>query len=56
MENTLKELDFAMKLISTLQVSGDAVDMVAAAKNSLRQVKADIQKLQKAQSGDTENT
>ena len=56
MENTLKELDTALKLISTLQVSGDAVDVVAVAKNSLRKVKADLQKLGEAQSGDTEST
>ena len=52
MEDTLKELDFALKLISSLHVSGDAVDVVAAAKNSLRVVCADIQKLGEAQSGD----
>ena len=46
MENTLKELDTALKLISALQVSGDAVDVVAVVKSGLRRVKADIRKLE----------
>lgn len=45
MEDTLKELDLALRLISTLNVSGDAVDYVAVAKNSIRKACADIAKM-----------
>ena len=53
MEETLKELDTALKLISTLTVSGDAVEIVAVAKNSLRKVRADIGKLQESRDSGT---
>ena len=46
MNEILKELDTALKLISTLRVSGDAVDVVAVAKSSLRKVRADVETLQ----------
>ena len=45
MEETLKDLDMALKLISLLNVSGDAVDYVAVAKNSIRKARADIAKM-----------
>jgi hypothetical protein len=38
-------IDEALKLISTLTVSGDAVDVVAAAKSLLRNANAEIKKL-----------
>ena len=36
MEEMVKELDTALRLISTLTVSGDSVDVVAVAKNCIR--------------------
>ena len=45
MEEILKEVDLALKLIASLHVSGDAVDVVAVAKNSLRKVRADVEAL-----------
>lgn len=46
--NELKtHLDEAFKLISSLSVSGDAVDVVAAARNQLRAAYALIQKQEK---------
>ena len=49
MEENLKDLNLALKLISTLNVSGDAVDVVAVAKNSIRNV---IKKLSEDAQGD----
>lgn len=45
MQNIVKDVDAAIKLISALTVSGDAVDVVAAAKSLLRKVNADLKKL-----------
>ena len=42
MEEIAKELDTALKLISTLTVSGDSVDVVAVAKNCIRSARAAI--------------
>ncbi len=54
MEENLKDLNTALKLISTLNVSGDAVDYVAVAKNSIRNV---IKRLsEEAQSDGVTNT
>ena len=54
MDETLKELNTALKLISALTVSGDAVDVVAVAKNNIRNA---IKKLsEEAQSDGVTNT
>lgn len=45
MENLLKELDIAFSLISSIPVSGEAVDVMAAARNKLRGVYAELKKL-----------
>lgn len=42
MNETMKKLDEAFKLLSSIPVSGDAVDIMAAARNKLRQVYADL--------------
>lgn len=44
MQEIMKDVDAAFKLISTLTVSGDAVDVVAAAKNHLRKAHAELKK------------
>ena len=42
MKETMKKLDEAFKLLSAIPVSGDAVDVMAAARNKLRQVYAEL--------------
>ncbi len=44
MNDILKDLDAAFRLISAIPVSGDAVDMMATARNKLRAVYAELQK------------
>ena len=46
MNETMKKLDEAFQLLSTISVAGDAVDVMAAARNKLRQVYAELQKLE----------
>ena len=46
MEEILKDLDATFRLISSVSVSGDAVDMIAAAKNHLRKVFAELKKME----------
>lgn len=45
MENILKELDMAFGLISSIPVSGEAVDTMAVARQKLRGVYAELKKL-----------
>lgn len=45
MENILKELDMAFSLISSIPVSGEAVDTMAVARQKLRGVYAELKKL-----------
>lgn len=45
MENILKELDMAFGLISSILVSGEAVDTMAVARQKLRGVYAELKKL-----------
>lgn len=47
MEKLLKELDTAFGLISSVPVSGENVDVMAAARNKLRGVYAELKKLSK---------
>ena len=42
MNELVQELEFAYKMISNIPVSGDAVDMVAAARAKLRKVCAEL--------------
>lgn len=44
-ENILKELDMAFGLISSIPVSGEAVDTMAVARQKLRGVYAELKKL-----------
>lgn len=44
MDEMVKELEFAYKMISSIPVSGDAVDIMAAAKAKLRKVLAELNK------------
>lgn len=50
MENA-KELKTALAILSQLHVSGDAVDMMAAAKNKIRNVIAELEKPEKPDKG-----
>ena len=51
MENVLKELDYAFRIISTIPVSGDNVEIMAAAKAKLRAAYAELSKLEGAENG-----
>ena len=42
MEEILKDLDSAFRLISSIPVSGDSVDIMATARNKLRKVYAEL--------------
>lgn len=42
--DNVKELQTAIMILSRLNVSGDAVDMMAAAKQKIRNVIADLEK------------
>jgi hypothetical protein len=42
MDEVVKELEFAYKMISSIPVSGDAVDIMAAAKAKLRKAVAEL--------------
>ena len=44
MNENVKELKTTLAILSTLSVSGDAVDMMAAAKQKIRKVIADMEK------------
>lgn len=46
MENIMNRLNEAYKLISSLSVSGDAVDVVAVARNHLREAHKKLQELE----------
>ena len=45
MNETMKKLDEAFKLLSTISVSGDAVDVMAAVRVKLRKVYNDLAEL-----------
>ena len=45
MKEILKELDSIFKTISAIPVSGDSVEIMAAAKNKLRRVYAEIREI-----------
>lgn len=42
MDELLKELDIAYRMISSIPVSGDAVDMMATARSKIRKVAAEL--------------
>lgn len=52
MKELIKELDAALVLLSSLSVSGDVVDVMAAVKRKLRKVKAELEKLEKEDTPD----
>ena len=45
MEQILKNLDSAFRMISSIPVTGEHVDIMAAARNNLRKAYAEIEKL-----------
>lgn len=45
MDEILKDLDTAFKAVSTISVSGDAVDAIALARAKLRNAYASLQKI-----------
>lgn len=47
MKNLIEKLDEALKLLSPISVSHDAVDFMALAKQNIRVVKAEIEKMEK---------
>lgn len=47
MNETMKKLDEAFQLLSTISVAGDAVDVMAAARSKLRKVYNDLAELNK---------
>ena len=53
MEN-VKELKTALAILSRLNVSGDAVDMMAAAKQKIRNVIAELEKPAEPAEGDAQ--
>lgn len=52
MNEILKELDSAFKMISSIPVSGDSVEIMASAKNSLRKIYANIKKIDESKTPD----
>lgn len=58
MEEIMKELDSIYRMVSSLTVNGDNVDIVAATRSKLRKVAASINEMNEAakenQSGSTE--
>lgn len=44
MEKTINELNAALKLVSMISVSGDAVDIIALAKQNIRQAIDELSK------------
>lgn len=45
MDELIKEVDLTYKMLSSLLVNGDNVDIVAAAKSKLRKISAELGKL-----------
>ena len=52
MEKLLKDLDTVFNLISSIPVSGESVDVMAAARNKLRGLYARIKELEKEADSD----
>jgi hypothetical protein len=55
MERILKDLDECFKLISSVPVSGESVDMIAAARNKLRKIYAELKNAELKDKGETDN-
>lgn len=51
MKNIIDELDIAFRLISTIPVTGDNVEVMAAAKSKLRRVWEELAKLKGGDTG-----
>ena len=52
MNETMKKLDEAFKLLSTISVAGDAVDVMAVVRSKLRAVYNDLDKLNEQEGED----
>lgn len=52
MSDIAKELDTALQMLGTILLSGDAVDVMAAAKSKIRRAKAEIENLGKEDTPD----
>ena len=48
MNEILKEIESAYKIVSSIPVSGDAVDAVAVVRGKLRNAYAELEKIEKA--------
>lgn len=51
MDNILKDLDAVFRLISSIPVTGEAVDVMATARNTLRKVYAELENKDKGAEG-----
>ena len=56
MEHLMNELDSAFKMISKIPVSGDNVDLMAAAREKLRHVYSALRDMNANQKADTEKS
>lgn len=45
MQTILKEIDSIFKMISSVPVTGDAIDVMAAARAKLRRIHGELQKM-----------
>lgn len=52
MKDILQKIDLAFRLISSVPVSGDSVDIISAARNNLRTVYAELEKRDKEEKSD----
>lgn len=56
MDELLKEIDGAFRLMSSVPVTGDAIDTIAAARAKLRHVFNELQRMDEEQSKDGEKS
>lgn len=56
MKDLMKDVDSAFRMISSIPVSGDAVDVVAAARAKLRGVYARLEEMQNKENDTSEVT
>lgn len=45
MKDLMKELDSAFRMLSSIPVSGEAVDLMAGARNKLRNIYSELKKM-----------
>lgn len=50
MKELLEELDAAFRMISSVPVTGDAIDVIASARGKLRHVYAELKKMEEGES------